>query len=104
MLKIAIAQFDPVVGAFEANVKKITEAYQRACFQQARLLLTPELGLCGYPPHDLMDRPEMLERNEKALQSLLKITMGQSCALAVGHVAPSSVSSGRSAQNVVSIL
>ena len=31
-MRVAIAQIDPVVGAFEANVKKIKEAYKRACF------------------------------------------------------------------------
>ena len=60
-----LAQIDPVVGAFELNVKKIKEAYKRACSKQARLLLTPELSICGYPPHDLVERPEMFERNEK---------------------------------------
>ena len=53
-MKIAVAQIDPVVGAFEANVKKIKEAYKRACSKRARLLLTPELSICGYPPHDLL--------------------------------------------------
>ncbi len=104
MLKIAISQFDPLVGGFESNVKQIKEAYQRACSVQARLLLTPELSLCGYPPHDLMDRPEMFERNEDALAKLMRITQGQKCALAVGHVARSPKKFGRSAQNVVTIL
>ncbi len=103
-MRIAIAQLDPVVGEFEANLIKIQEAYQRACGLQARLLLTSELALCGYPPLDLMERPEMLERNEKALQKLLALTVGQSCALAVGHVSANLEPFGRSAQNVVSIL
>jgi NAD+ synthase (glutamine-hydrolysing) len=44
-MRIALAQIDPIVGAFESNVKKIREAYERACSLQARLLLTPELGI-----------------------------------------------------------
>lgn len=103
-MRIALAQIDPVVGAFEANVRKIQEAYERACSMQARLLLTPELGLCGYPPHDLIERPEMFDRNEKALEELAKLTQGKACALAVGHVAKNPSDVGRAAQNVVSIL
>jgi NAD+ synthase (glutamine-hydrolysing) len=103
-MKIALAQIDPVVGAFEANVAKIKEAYERACAQQARFLLTPELGVCGYPPHDLVERPEMFERNEKAIEELRKITRGQQCALIVGHVARNLSDAGRAAQNVVSVL
>lgn len=104
MLRIALAQLDPVVGAFESNIKKIKEAYQRACSQQARLLLTPELAVCGYPPQDLMDRPEMFERNERAVQELQSLTRGQSCALAVGHVAANPSSIGRPGQNAVTVL
>jgi len=104
MLRVAIAQIDPVVGAFEANVAKIKEAYQRACYVQARVLITPELGICGYPPYDLMDRPEMIERNEKAIIDLEKITQSQNCALIVGHVGANPRPTGRSAQNVASVL
>lgn len=103
-MRIAVAQLDPVVGAFEANVKKIKEAYERACAKQARLLLTPELGVCGYPPHDLVIRPEMVERNEKAVEELMAATRGQSCALIVGHVAANPMESGRAAQNVATVL
>jgi NAD+ synthase (glutamine-hydrolysing) len=102
--KIAVAQIDPVVGSFEANVRKIKDAYQRACAKQARLLLTPELALCGYPPHDLVERPEMFERNEKALGDLMALTKRQKCALAVGHIGKSSREWGRPAENVVTIL
>jgi NAD+ synthetase len=104
MLRIALAQLDPVVGAFEANVKKIKEVYLRACSEQARLLLTPELGICGYPPHDLVERPEMFERNEKALQDLLAFSRGKNCALAVGHIGRTPYEFGRPAQNVATIL
>src|SRR5687767_13846656 len=104
MLKIAMGQIDPVVGAFEANVNKIREAYQRACSEQARLLLTPEMGICGYPLHDLIERPEIFERNEKALDDLAALTRGQNCALLVGHVASNPLAQGRSAQNVATVL
>lgn len=103
-MRISFAQIDPVVGAFEANAQKILEAYQRACSEQARLLLTPEMGVCGYPPFDLIDRPEMIERNEKVIEKLLKSTQGQKCALAVGHLAAHPQAWGRKTQNVVSIL
>lgn len=104
-MKIAIAQIDPWVGAFAGNVKKIAESYERACQAGARLLITPELSIAGYPPHDLVERPEMFERNEKALAELAALTKGQKkCALAVGHVARNPSVKGRAAQNVVSVL
>lgn len=104
MIKIALAQIDPVVGQFEVNIQKIKKAYERACQEQARILLTPELGICGYPPYDLMDRPEMIERNEKAVEELARLTQHQTCALLVGHVGANPASRGRPSQNFVSVL
>lgn len=104
LMRIAIAQIDPVVGAFESNVKKIKEAYKRACSKDADLLLTPELGVCGYPPHDLVERPEMFDRNERALEELMAATKGQKTALVVGHVATNPAEFGRAAQNVLTVL
>ncbi|MEK6706584.1 MAG: NAD+ synthase [Bdellovibrionota bacterium] len=103
-MRIAVAQLDPVVGAFEENVKKIKEAYQRACAEKARVLITPELGVCGYPPHDLIDRPEMFERNEKAVAELLSVTKSKNCALIVGYVERNASSVGRAAQNAIKVL
>ena len=102
-VRIALAQIDPVVGAFDANIAKIVESYERACREQARLLLTPELSLCGYPPHDLIERPEMIERTEKALEKIAKATVGKKTAIAVGHVSPNKKSEGRAVYNSVTI-
>ncbi|MEK6577614.1 MAG: NAD+ synthase [Bdellovibrionota bacterium] len=103
-MKIAIAQIDPIVGAFDSNIKKIKISYERACQAQARLLLTPEMGVCGYPQHDLIDRPEMLLRNEAALDQLAALTLNKSCALAVGHVSANPLPFGRKVRNTVTIL
>ncbi len=85
-MRIAFAQMNPVVGDFEFNLKLIEDAYVQAVSQKADLLITPELSVCGYPPHDLLLRPEMLVRNRAALERLAQVTAGQPCALAVGHV------------------
>ncbi len=103
-MKIALAQIDPVVGDFSGNLVQIRHAYERACEQQARFLLTPELSVCGYPPYDLVERPEMVARNEAALVELTQATLGRPCALIVGHIARNPGNQGRAIQNVVSVL
>jgi len=103
-MKIAIAQIDPIVGAFEGNSKKILEAYEKACSLGARILITPELGLCGYPPEDLLMRPEIFERSEIALEELRKATLGKSTALIVGHVRKSPQAFGRPGLNMATVL
>lgn len=103
-LVLAVGQIDPVVGDFKGNIEKIREAYHRACLAGARVLVTPELSVCGYPPHDLVERPEIFSRNAAALEELKKLTLGQTTALMVGHIAPTPGTQGRRAQNCVSVL
>jgi NAD+ synthase (glutamine-hydrolysing) len=103
-LRLAVAQLDPVVGDFAGNVRKILDAYRRSASKGAELLITPELSVCGYPPHDLVERSEMFDRNEAALEELMRATKGQACLLAVGHVANNPGETGRAAQNCVTVL
>ena len=102
-MKIALAQINLVVGGFELNFKKISESYSKAAKLGARVLLTPELSICGYPPHDMLDRPEMFENTEIYLKKIAELTNGQTTALAVGHVAKNPEKKGKPALNAVSI-
>src|SRR3989338_8025806 len=53
-MKIALCQFNPVVGAMAQNAKRILEFSRRAYDQKMELIIFPELALCGYPPKDLV--------------------------------------------------
>ncbi|HQU88296.1 MAG TPA: NAD+ synthase [Denitromonas sp.] len=69
-LAIAVAQFNPVVGDLSGNVAQIRAAMNAATAEGARLLLTPELSICGYPPEDLLLRPDFYDSCRKAVESL----------------------------------
>jgi predicted amidohydrolase len=58
MLRIAVAQFNATVGDLTGNVERIVECAAAARARGAQVLLTPELALCGYPPEDLLLRPD----------------------------------------------
>jgi NAD+ synthase (glutamine-hydrolysing) len=102
-MKIAIAQIDPKVGSFRENARKILDSYERACLAQARLLLTPELSVCGYPPGDWLERPEFVDSCEAVCEELRAATVGKGCALAVGSVVRNPSLTGRPFQNVLRI-
>jgi len=55
------------VGDLAGNAAKIIAAARSAYEQGARLVLTPELGLCGYPPEDLLLRPAFMQACADAL-------------------------------------
>jgi len=71
-MKIAIAQINPTIGDLPGNARQILEAAQKAVSEGARLLLTPELSLCGYPPRDLLLNPSFLQAMDIALQQLAR--------------------------------
>ncbi len=71
-MKIAIAQLNPTIGDLSGNARKILEAAQQAAAAGARLLLTPELSLCGYPPRDLLLNPSFVEAMGIELQQLAR--------------------------------
>ncbi|MCV3216316.1 NAD+ synthase [Plectonema radiosum NIES-515] len=71
-MKIAIAQINPIIGDLPGNAAKILCAAQKAATAGARLLLTPELSLCGYPPRDLLLNPSFVEAMHISLQQLVK--------------------------------
>ena len=60
IMKIAIAQINPLIGDLSGNAQKILEMSQQASLTGVRLLLTPELSICGYPPRDLLLNPSFV--------------------------------------------
>jgi len=54
-MKIALAQLNYTIGAFDENVEKIVRAIRRARQEKAALIVFSELAVCGYPPHDLLE-------------------------------------------------
>ncbi|GAB2473341.1 NAD+ synthase [Comamonas humi] len=83
---IAVAQLNLVVGDMQGNARKMVEAAAQAAGQGARLLLTPELGVCGYAAEDLYQRPSFLDECDAALASVVQAsTQWPGLTLVVGH-------------------
>ena len=83
MLRIAVAQFNAVVGDLTGNVERILECAAQAKLRGAQVLLTPELALSGYPPEDLLLRPDFYRACQHALDELANRVEG--IALIIGH-------------------
>lgn len=86
MLKVALAQINPVVGDLAGNRTRLFQAARQAHEQGARLLVTPELSLCGYPPEDLLLRPSfMLACRQTLLELASDLQALPGLAVVVGH-------------------
>jgi NAD+ synthase (glutamine-hydrolysing) len=69
-MKIALAQLNPTIGDLQKNAQSILETAQQVASQGVRLLLTPELSLCGYPPRDLLLNTHFITDMEQTLNQL----------------------------------
>lgn len=101
-MRVALAQLNPVIGDFAGNEAALLSAYQRGVAAGAEMVVTPELGLCGYPPRDLLLRPAFLAANEAALQRLAAVT--GATGLLVGFVGRNDRRPGREVANAVALL
>ncbi|HEV3104425.1 MAG TPA: NAD+ synthase [Trinickia sp.] len=68
--RIALAQINVTVGDFAGNIAKIVDAARAAHRDGAKLVVTPELSLSGYPPEDLLLRPAFYTASATALATL----------------------------------
>ncbi|PIW59047.1 MAG: NAD+ synthase, partial [Candidatus Omnitrophica bacterium CG12_big_fil_rev_8_21_14_0_65_50_5] len=76
MLRIALAQINPIVGDLDGNARKILDFVQEAKAGGAHLAAFPELVLTGYPPEDLLLKDHFVRANLKALNNLAKKISG----------------------------
>ncbi|MDE3067819.1 MAG: NAD+ synthase [Verrucomicrobiota bacterium] len=101
-MKIALAQINTTVGDLTGNEKKILAAYQRALAAGADLVIFPELATTGYPPRDLLLRPQFVAEN-LAVMDRLAAASGKA-GLVVGYVGRNEKRPGRSVTNAVALL
>lgn len=71
--KVALAQFSPHIGNIDANTQKMVEQANSAKQQQADLIIFPELSTLGYPAEDLILRPNLQKRTQKAFTQLSEV-------------------------------
>jgi NAD+ synthase (glutamine-hydrolysing) len=75
-LRLGLAQINTTVGDIPGNVNTITRMLQLAKQKQVDLVIFPEMCICGYPPEDLLHKPQFLRDNQAALERLASQTDG----------------------------
>ncbi len=103
-MRIALAQLNPTVGDFRANVEGMVRAARQAADRGAQVVAFPELSLPGYPPRDLVERNSFLERNACELQRLAEQTAGLDLSLICGFVSRAQDLVGKRAFNSAAVI
>ena len=85
-LKLCVAQLNFVVGDMAGNALKIIDAARAAYVDGARLLLTPELSICGYAAEDLFLRAAFIDACDQAVNTVARELAGlKDMSVVVGH-------------------
>ncbi|HKZ72343.1 MAG TPA: NAD+ synthase [Nitrospirota bacterium] len=85
-VRVGIAQINAGVGDLEGNVEKILQFTEAASRQGVDIVAFPELAVTGYPPEDLLLKPQFVEDNYASLERIAKKTSLLEVAIVVGFV------------------
>jgi len=101
-MRIAIAQLDYTIGAFEANLEAMTVAVERARRETADLVIFTELATIGYPPGDLLERRDFVDRNLAQLDRIAHLS-DDDLGILVGFVDRNETGTGKGLHNAVAL-
>ncbi|MEE9285227.1 MAG: NAD+ synthase [Dehalococcoidia bacterium] len=74
--RVALAQINTTVGDLAGNTDKIRRYLEQAKAVGADLVAFPELAIPGYPPEDLLFKPQFIKDNQRCLADLVEATRG----------------------------
>jgi NAD+ synthetase len=101
-MRIALAQLDFTVGAFDANFLKMRDAVARAEQAGADLVVFSEMATTGYPPRDLLNHPRFIDLNLELLDRIAALSTGR-LAILVGFVDRNPSAAGKRLFNAVAL-
>lgn len=101
-MRIALAQVNPTVGDIPANLARHESFIARAAAAGADLVVFPELSIIGYPPKDLLLKPQFVEDNLAAVRRAARAARGIHAI--VGFAAKNEQPVGRPLHNAVAVV
>ena len=75
-MKITIAQLNYHIGNFNSNKLLILNAIKKGKEEGSRLIIFSELCIPGYPPLDLLDHPDFIEKCDLTVNEIAKECTG----------------------------
>ncbi|MCI0439700.1 MAG: NAD+ synthase, partial [Chloroflexi bacterium] len=82
--RLALAQINVTVGDLDGNTRRIIERVEEARALKADLVAFPELAIPGYPPEDLLLKPQFIQDNIARMRRIVEASRG--IAVVVGFV------------------
>jgi NAD+ synthase (glutamine-hydrolysing) len=71
-IRVGIAQINSTVGDLNGNTQRILQSIDQAKSLGVDLLTFPELAITGYPPEDLLLKPQFISQNRESLNKIIE--------------------------------
>ena len=101
-MRIALAQLNLTIGAFEHTFEQIRSAVHRARADGADLAVFTELATTGYPPRDLLNHESFVRASLDLLTRIAALT-DERFGLVVGCVTPNTAGAGKPLFNTAAL-
>jgi NAD+ synthase (glutamine-hydrolysing) len=85
-VRVALSQLNQTVGDLPGNTDRMRGHLERAEAAGADVVVFPELAVTGYPPEDLVLKPQFVRDNMHALAGFAAATAGKRCRAVAGFV------------------
>jgi NAD+ synthase (glutamine-hydrolysing) len=72
MIRVALAQMNLTVGDIDGNTERLISVVESGTSQGAQIVATPELGVTGYPPEDLLLKRSFVDANLGAVDAIAR--------------------------------
>ena len=97
--RIAMVQMNPVVGDLDGNVRRILGWLREARKAKPDVVAFPELAITGYPPEDLLLKPQFVADNRHALNEVIRAC--RDLVAVIGYVGQGNLSEEKEAASSV---
>ena len=97
--RIAMIQMNPTVGDLDGNVRRVIGWLREAKKAKPDLVALPELAITGYPPEDLLLKPQFVADNRRALNEVMR-ACGEFVAI-IGYVGQGGLADQKNASSSV---
>ena len=101
-MRIALAQLNFTIGAFEHTYERISSAVDRARAARADLAVFTELATTGYPPRDLLNHESFVRANLDLVDRIAALT-DERFGIVVGCVTPNTAGGGKPLFNTATL-
>lgn len=85
-IQLLMAQINTLVGDFQGNTERVVSVMEYAASAHpGSVIVFPELTLSGYPPEDLLLRPSIALRVDRALKRVLEASRDRDAYVVIGY-------------------